>query len=442
MVEFSPLDHKSSTVSHSLHWPLPVLHPICTFPHRIGCARLIPSKLENRLPNLGSHQPEAKASIAASRRHRGLFACSPISITMAMLPLTGYHSGIPCHPINPAMVVADASQWVFQRLRYLVRPLWTSSRSRTLALPPEITLMIISHLNDSSTTALALTCRTLYSLCSPRHPISNIAEKEEFLLLLEKDLATHYFCHECVKLHRWHRRWSRTVYPFEANVRCKRGSGNYMCFPVVGGIPYYYARLIMNRHLYGSAHGPPLHRLEQQAYSYRYSDGVFQSMSRHARIVDDQLLVLSVVSMHHSRGDAISLRDRVDSKGHFLCKHLGLSDFHSSYGQVQLPELSKNEAGARPFSTCDQTFGSCTVCLTDYSIEISWKMKEKGYVIDVLSYRQLGDCRSPFHWSWHTMSTITTNEDRRTVRPLEYRPGCVRNRWNSADGGAKRTHAE
>jgi hypothetical protein len=346
------------------------------------------------------------------------------------------------HPINPAMMVAGATQWVFQRLTTLIRPLRASSGLGAFAFPPEIILMITSYLNNSSITSLALTCRTLHWLCFPEHPFLDMVEKKELLLLLEKDVATLYFCHDCVKLHRWHGRWSRSISPWDGErIPCKRGLDNCLFFSTCC-IPYYYARLVMNRHFYGPTHGPPPHKLEERAHSYYHQNGVVISMSRHARVIDDQLLVLSVESMSHSQGDSTSLRSHIDSFGHIVCEHLTLAEGWPDRAPIQLPELAKDETTPSLFLTCDQAFGSCTFCLTDYSINISWQGERKGYAIEVSIHRQLGDCRSPFNWSWHTMSTLQTEEEPRTAYPLEYGPGCVRDRWNKADGIASRAQGE
>jgi hypothetical protein len=340
-------------------------------------------------------------------------------------------------------MVADATQRVRRRLRTLFRPLRAPSSLGAFALPPEIILIITSHLKNSSITSLALTCRALHSLCFPGQPLLDIAEKEELLLLLEKDVATLYFCHQCVKLHRWHSRWSRSITPwYEERERCKRSYHLFLGSPL--DVRYYYARLVMNRHFYGSTHGPPAHILGDRAFSHRHTDGVVESVSKHARIVDDQLLMLSVRSMSHSRGDSTALRRHIDSLHvpHSVCTHLTLFEGLPDYAPIQLPELAKDKTPPTLFLPCDRTFRSCTLCLTDYCINISWQGEKKGYVVEVSIYSQLGDCRSPFDWSWHTLSTMRTDEEPRTAFPLEYRPGCVRDRWNKADGIASGPHGE
>lgn len=299
--------------------------------------------------------------------------------------------------------------------------------------------MVTTYLTDPSVISLALTCRTLHSLCFPRHPRLNTAEKEELLLWLEKDTATLYFCHYCAKLHRWHTRWANSI--SEEDLPCDK----HLLFSSIsfapGDISYHHARLVMNRHFYGPSHGLPLHKLEKRIWLHSLRNTVTYSASLHARIVDDKLLVLSVRTMYHPRGDSGLLRDYIDCWATQACQHLTLGRGCPNYAPKQLPELAKNKTTPGRFAPCEQSFGSCTFCPTDYCIDISWRGRKKGYIIKVSIYRQLGDCRSPFDWSWRAMTTLTIEEPR-TAFPLEYRPGIIRDRWNKADGIDSRTQGE
>jgi len=144
-------------------------------------------------------------------------------------------------------------------------------------------------------------------------------------------------------------------------------------------------------------------------------------------------------SLSRERGDAKTPRKRNDEMSYSVCEHLTLSEGHGpKFLPIQIPELAKDEATPSLFRPCNQSFGSCTLCLTDYSIDISWRGERKEYVIEVRIYRQLGDCRSPNDWSWCTMSTRRTDEEPRTAGPEEHRPGVVRDRRNRANSIASR----
>jgi hypothetical protein len=302
--------------------------------------------------------------------------------------------------------------------------------------------MIASHLSNVSTTSLALTCRTLYSMCFSRHVVLGMAEKEKLLLLLEKDVAALYFCDICVKLHCWHGRWDRTITPsYAEHMPCKQRMSSCVFFPFISHIPYNHARLVMNRHFYGSAHGPPLHTLTQ-AESFRDLDGVDRTYSDCARIVDNQLLMLSRLSASHPQGDSMSLRRSVNFWGPRVCEHLILEKRYPNYIPMQLPEIAEEEHSPTPFSLCDQSLGSCASCMTDYNISISWQSERKGYIIELSIYRQLGDCRSPFAWSWHSMTVVGRQEEPRITYLSDNQPGCVRDQWNKADGVISRTRGD
>jgi hypothetical protein len=290
-------------------------------------------------------------------------------------------------------------------------------------------------------TSLALTCRSLYSTCFPILQTLTKREKIELLSPLERDVPALYFCHFCVKLHRWHMRLARALPArYDMCMRCLRCMDSRIYLASSWIIPYECARLVMNQRFYGSTHGPSL-RILEQTDSYSDSFGVRRSFSHTPRIIDDQLLVESVIRVSYSKGDPTSLRDSIERLGPRVCQHITLAKGRSRLTPVQLPEIVPNGSTPDLFTPCVQSFGSCAFCTTDYTIKISWRGKRKGYVIKVRTYRQLGDCRSPSAWSWHSMSVtggMLINEARISCSLLS-RPGCVRDLWYKTDGISSRT---
>jgi hypothetical protein len=280
-------------------------------------------------------------------------------------------------------MVTRPSQWVYKCFASLFRLLRASSGLGTFAYPTEIILMIASHLSNVSTMSLALTCRTLYSICFSNHLVLDMKAKEELLLLLEKDVASLNFCHFCVMLHRWHGRWSKSIPPwYTERVPCKKDWDSCKLLPSIWRIPYYHARLVMNRHFYGPTHGPPLHILTQ-AESFRDLNGVNRRYSHSARIIDNQLFVFSLLSVSHPQGDWVSLRRSINFRGPEVCEHLTLAKLHPRFIPMQVPEVAEEKRGPSPFLLCHQSLGSCTFCMTDCSIRISWQGTRKGYIIEV-----------------------------------------------------------
>jgi hypothetical protein len=352
-----------------------------------------------------------------------------------------YGSFPPVHTVNPGIMLESATKWISNHTKPLVRQWRASPGLGVLALPHEIILLITSHLNNVSTTSLALTCRCLYSICFPILQTLTKREKVELLSSLERDVAAFYFCHFCVKLHRWHMNWARALpAQYATCMQCLRCMDSRVYLASSWIISYEYARLVMNRHFYGSTHGPSL-RILKQMDSYRDSFGVRRTFSHTPCIIDNQPLLKSFIRVSHSQGDPASLRDSIECLGPRVCQHIALAKGRSRLTLVQLPEIVPDGSTPDLFTPCDQSLGSCAFCSTDYIIKISWRGKRKGYVIKVRTCRQLGDCRSPSAWSWHSMS-ITSGmliNEARISRPSRSKPGCVRDLWYKADGISSKT---
>lgn len=309
-----------------------------------------------------------------------------------------------------------------------------------LAIPPELILMITQHLGKPSLLCFALTCRTINRNCFPKHLDLSSSDKEQFLLLLEKDTPKHYFCHFCVKLHPWRDCWfqsdrdryiCRDFYARDAD-HCKMKN---WIFDFSLTLPYPLARVVMNRHLYGEAHGVPVEKLttrgevESLCYNLRYS------RAWDARIIDDQLMLSSVITLTPLR-DTKGLRESIDTGLASLCRHLTTGRVsRRTTGRVsyrhQIPEL----AISRPeyFIPCHQSIKSCPICMTDYCIDITWQ--GKGWDIKIITYHLLGDARSPRDWTWVAMVRFPDEAINapRIKQSSGNQPGIVRHMWSKAD---------
>ncbi|KAM6482034.1 hypothetical protein HDV62DRAFT_361895 [Trichoderma sp. SZMC 28011] len=304
-----------------------------------------------------------------------------------------------------------------------------------LTIPPEIILKIITYLDRPSLLSFALTCRTflLHYLSQPLQLSST--EKQEFLALLEKDTPHYYFCHFCLKLHRWRMSW---FWHFNSEIphfylkhrdtcREKYRIEHY-------GMPillYPFARVIMNRHFHGAAHGPLPTVLSTSTNDYGFWDGYWNG--RHhtvwkARIVGDELMISSAITIYPHENQE-NPKNTVDCAPHPLCPHLTTSA-HSS-PQKQLPELAARSS-ADCFVPCHESVKSCPECLTDYCITIT--RQKKRWAIKVIAYNQLGAVRSPFDWEWSGMVPSRFRLGERQSRYLlGHRPGMVRHLWSKAD---------
>ncbi|KAL7921527.1 hypothetical protein ACQKWADRAFT_121381 [Trichoderma austrokoningii] len=305
------------------------------------------------------------------------------------------------------------------------------SRLGSLAIPPEIILAIIAYLDQPSLLSFALTCRAFFLYYLPQPLQLSSTERQDFLVLLEKDAPHYYFCHFCLKLHQWRKSWFRHFnsdiphYYLKHKDTCRE---NYQIDH--HGMPtllYPLARVVMNRHLYGAAHGPPAKALSTSISHYWYWDGRHHTVWR-ARIIDDELFLSSHITIYPYENQE-NLRDTADKAPHPLCPHLTTSA--RSYPKKQIPELA-TRCSTDYFVLCHESIKSCPECLTDYCISIT--KKGKRWTIRVIAYNQLGAVRSPFDWKWSGMIESRDRlEERQSRYHLGHQPGMVRHLWSKAD---------
>jgi hypothetical protein len=190
---------------------------------------------------------------------------------------------------------------------------------------------------------------------------------------------------------------------------CKTTNEDTLHLPYLISIRYYHARLVMNRHLYGPTHGVSTNKFNKRAKSVGNPFGVTITVSHHASIVDDKLLVSSTMLMSNPRGDAASFRRSIDQRPRPVCAHISMrKPYLPSLAPAQLPKLKASPSS--DFRRCEGAFGACLFCLMDYRIDISWQGAKNGYLIQLVIYRQLDDCRSPFEWSWRSRLALRTDE--------------------------------
>lgn len=302
-------------------------------------------------------------------------------------------------------------------------------RLGSLDTPPEITLMIIAHLDRPSLLSLALTCRTFFLYYFPQPLELSSTEKEDFLALLERDAPHHYLCHFCLKLHRWRMAWFRHFdseiphyYLKHENTCREKYQIKHTGMPT---LLYPLARVIMNRQFYGAAHGPPA-RVLSTSRSRKW-DHKYHTVWK-ARIIDNELLLSSDITINFNENQE-NPRKTIDYTSHPICAHLATSEH--SYPQKQLPELAAR-CPTGFFISCHESIKSCPECLTDYCISIT---REKScWVIKINAYNQLRAVRSPFDWKWSGMIAFRERSVGRQSRYLlGPRPGMVRHLWSKAD---------
>ncbi|KAF4946540.1 hypothetical protein FGADI_11093 [Fusarium gaditjirri] len=186
----------------------------------------------------------------------------------------------------------------------------------------------------------------------------------------------------------------------------------------------------MNRHFNGPAHGLSLDILVYHGNIFQYKGGTEQWTST-ARIIQDELFVQRTLVIWHP-GD-LGVQELLDRLYFPICLHIsGDAKRHgvgyARIGRYTLPELVELSRG---FKSYHGASGSCPICFTDYSITLHRGTPQRqGWHIEVVSYQQLGSCRSPYDWKWRLAAEESTwNEPRCHTQ----KPGLVRQRWMCPD---------
>ncbi|KAK1584823.1 uncharacterized protein LY79DRAFT_560089 [Colletotrichum navitas] len=315
----------------------------------------------------------------------------------------------------------------------------------TLRLPPEIMLMVISYLPPEAVLSLALTCRSLYCSYFPESPILNARSKAALLTLLERDVPKLLYCSECAILHPWR----RVVHVLLSGVRsgnlCKTRGFNPPS--QLGTPPYLHARLIMNRHLYGNAHGFPVGIFDKDATNlFAGCLPVDCRSTWQARIIDDELFLYIHETAYPPEGDMFKLEQWLinDNRGR-ICKHgivwnLPRSTSRSNVEPGAELELYDGRRNPHPLPAFlanmrRNTTLSCPLCPTDAEITTKWHGGRKKWSVEMKTWRQFGKCRSPSDPMWLSL-TFTDHTAPPWDRQEEgYPPGAIRYKWNKSDKG-------
>lgn len=318
------------------------------------------------------------------------------------------------------------------------------------AIPPEIVLEVMRHLDDVSQFSLALTCRTFFRQYLPPDQSLGASSKQQLLFLLEKDVPGLYYCFCCEILHRWkNKSWAcapPTKYGLGgvAYEDCLYGSSSWHLSGIL--LHFVVARTIMNRHLLGRKHGLSLSALHFTDTRRSQCGGSRSSMAWKARVIDDELVLRCATKIWNKRQDARALRRWVDEKWHSVCAHLQADKCDSEDRErvwsgrgwstiTQVDELRKDTSSPTLFVPCSKSAKSCPRCMTDYCIDIE-ETERTGWTIKITTYYNLGSLRTPQDWQWetHRAQNGAKSSPRILRDPEEAGPGVVRRKWTAGDG--------
>lgn len=330
------------------------------------------------------------------------------------------------------------------------------------ALPAEMMLEIIKHLDEVSQVSFALTCREFFSHYRPEKALLQsmaTLPRQQLLVLLEKDIPGLLYCFHCDKLHRWRRKpWphggpTAFRYPNPRWFECEdysRWTG-----PPGLSLPYIVGRLVMNRHFLGRKHGRDLTALRGRCNDFARCR-TSHSWAWQARVFGDELVMKCTMTWHNKRGDTQALRRYVDNMFMCLCDHLAYNapsyppkppqkaaNLWPGYGRsikTPIDELGEGHDTKACFVACQPRTRSCPQCMTDFRVDIQNKRRwvGGGWVIKVESCYSLGSLRSPEEWEWEMLSQPYKQdrvlEPRISKNPAEYGPGIVWEKWCAVDG--------
>ncbi len=286
--------------------------------------------------------------------------------------------------------------------------------SGIMAVSPEIINIIVSHLAPESVVAFALTCRGFYQQQMPSSLHLEEQQKSTLLLWLEQDIPHLYFCHRCNRLHVWRPRFVCDGHVARFDGDCRVFWQDPRAFDAWYDLGFYAARLVLNRHLYGEAHGPALEEtlnLSDDIPSFD-EDGVRIKRAWEARIIDNELFLHATIQIYHDRGCAHSLRSHLDHPAcfttHTACHHVGLVKASMVSYKSRLPELDRDSGSPALFAPLSGQLKSCRVCYTDYRVDIKQHCASNGtaspnWVIVIQRWHQLGQCRSPKDGKWDNL---------------------------------------
>jgi len=294
-----------------------------------------------------------------------------------------------------------------------------SSQERcTLKIPSELVDMILEHLPPESVIAFALTCRALFVKHFPKSVQLSAPARATLLQWLEQDIPRLYFCHGCACLHPWRatREFGYKFYhgPCWWNLRDMEPVMSKCVSHFWSDLTYSWARLVMNRHLYGALHGPPLQDIEATQRMCEPCYGVIITIFSSAKIISNYLYIhgTMVFRSDGKKGNAQSLRNFIEHfEDSLVCRHLRAA---------MIPELCRDEESSRPFHPTSGNIRSCAVCFTDYQIRVALgdsprrttqkssqrePMEGEDWSIEVARWHNLGECRSPHDLEWYNLVT-------------------------------------
>lgn len=300
--------------------------------------------------------------------------------------------------------------------------------------PPELIILILSHLPPESTLAFALTCRALFIQYFPRSPQLSAPTKTALLQLIERDYPNLLFCFNCIRLHRWRMKLFSKYGNTPCHMPCTnprelptwRYSLMNRAVPDLGyNLTYSLAWLVTNRHLYGPGHGPPLKDLTitEPKRSQRFLYVPTERYCR-AKIINNSLYLHGKRVIWSPKPRVIRSAKKNSVLEDWDFRHL-LKRYRNNlvWCHINPPELALDRSWLSHNYETSGGINSCPICFTDYQIkvvytpftqltvdpgsktnqEMQWQLG-KSWVVEITRWQKLGECRSPQDLEWRNVT--------------------------------------
>jgi len=348
-----------------------------------------------------------------------------------------------------------------------------------MKIPNELVNKILAHLPPESATAFSLTCHAFHAqffqkdLVSsvpvsirnspfgfPRRGLSpadqaNLQSRQQLLIWLEKDTPSLYYCHICVRVHKWREQSKHWCMWYQAGLERLCLNENYVLidrwpeFPREIGYPT--ARLFMNDYVYGPGRSPwtgPRGLARTIRYPNSFA-GAHCTIVR-ARVLNGELLLYTVTSLTcRTRLFSDTFITFLESIARTpICSHCGDIDKtfceYSSAGQrrhrmhqmtrTSIVDARRTHLLVGPSSPTPKSYaGSCGVCHTDfvYTVKSIGTPEHPRWSATLRKWHFLGDCRSPYEGKWGLVSGTASQStpQRHQSNPSSGLPGYVKSAW-------------
>lgn len=283
-------------------------------------------------------------------------------------------------------------------------------------LPIELLQLIARQLPLSSAASLSLCSKTIAHVVGLqyRHKLSSqTLEKQDFLVLIERDHPGYWLCHVCTRLHprpgqtlehngpssnigslRSLPRYNRK-YDIFRNGCCNRSGLNawYPALRPTLKITHPMVHLAMNRHFFGPSHGNPLDIF----YTPFQRDVIGEvNISTQARIIADEFYLrwqYRIVIPFSGGFDQVWKL----SLGLCICPHLQTTLVEKDI-ITRICECMLSHRNNGPCQNCNRSI-KCRSCLTEFEVAIH-KLESIGHILEITTWKNFGSGRSAKDQKW------------------------------------------